>query len=151
MAQIQVEKSIHIDAPVGHIFRYVDTPENFRNFCPNIVEIKDVEQVSRERKRFVWTMKLMDVRFLGICRYMEYKFGQRIVCEISEGIIGRLIWLFESTADGTLTTFKVEYKVPRPLLKKHNAEQVTRQNERDAQKILDRLKAIIETNKEAAA
>ena len=151
MSQIQVEKSIHIDAPVGHIFRYIDTPENFRNFCPNVIEIKDVEQLSRVSKRFVWTIKLMDVRFLGVCLYLEYKFGHHIVCEIRGGITGTMTWLFKSAADGTWTTLKAEYKVPRPLLRKRDKEEITRQNESDAQKILDKLKTIIEANEEAVA
>ncbi len=151
MAQIQVEKSIHINAPVGHIFHYIDIPENFHNFCPNVIEIKDVEQLSRDSKRFAWTIKLMDTRVLGLCRYLEYKFGHYIVSEIRGGITGRMAWLFESTADGTQTTLQVEYKAPRPLLKRCNEAQITRQNANDIQKVLDKLKAIIEAQEEEAA
>ena len=136
----KVRKSIVIDAPPEKIFSYVDRPANMPEFWTSFVEAKDIERLANGGTRFGWVYKMAGVRFEGTTITTEHVANQRLVTENKGGVSSIITWTFQPEYGGTKVTFEADYTVNLPLLRKLAESFIAKQNEREAEALLAKLK-----------
>jgi uncharacterized membrane protein len=141
----KVTKIITINAPVEKVFDYMSDPNHMLEFWPSLIEVKDVRPSSVGGKNFAWVYKMAGIRFHGASEAIEYVANQRMVVKSTKGINTRFVWTYELQNGGTKLTFEVEYTIPVPLLGKLAENFIVKMNEREAETMLENLKARMET------
>jgi uncharacterized membrane protein len=140
------EKSRAIHAPTETVFRYLANPLNLPLFWPNIVEVRNVKRLTNGRQKFDWTYKMSSVRLEGCSETTDTPSHQRFITTLKGGFHGTIDWTLEAENDLTNIKIVFNYDIPAPLLKKHPADFIMRQNEADLETVLDNLKKNIETH-----
>ena len=138
------KKSLKINAPVEKVFEYL-TPENLPGIWPSLVEVKNIKELPNGGHSWDWVYKMAGMRFTGFSENTEVVPNGRTVSQTSGGIESTITWWFQPEGDGTIVTFEGNYTVPVPLLGKLAEAVIVRQNEKEAELILDNLKARMET------
>jgi uncharacterized membrane protein len=139
-----VQKTIHINAPVEKVYGYVDIPTNAPEYWPSLVDVRDVEPLPNGGQKYKWTYKMAGMRLEGSTEDTERIPNQRTVGHSKGGIESVITWGFQPEDGGTRVTFNVDYKVPIPVLGKLAEAMIVRQNEREAETLLENLKARME-------
>jgi carbon monoxide dehydrogenase subunit G len=139
----KVEKSISIQAPVEEVFAYLRDPMSNVEWLPGMVE---VNQVSGEGvgAKFRWVYRMAGMNFEGESITLEFVENARFVTESHGGIASTWTWAFAPENGGTKIDLTVEYTVPIPVLGKLAEALVVRQNEKDLDKALAKIKARME-------
>ena len=140
----KIERTITINAPVHTVFETIREPLNLPKLCTNLMAVADVQQIPSGGKNFKWEYKIMNVRFWGTSSVTEYDIHRRIVNSIQGGITGKLTWLFSAENGQTHVSLSIEYGLPSPLVQKHGANDVIRENEDAVTALLENLKAMLE-------
>jgi len=140
----KLEKTVTINAPVEKVFGYIDGATNLPEIWPSLMEVKDVQRLPNggHSDRFVY--KMAGIRLEGTSEDIEYITNQRIVTKTKGGAESTQTWLFEPEAGGTKVTFKVEYRVPIPVLGKLAEAVIVKMNEHEGDLLLANLKARME-------
>jgi uncharacterized protein YndB with AHSA1/START domain len=141
----KVTKTVTINAPVEKVFDYMSDPNHMLEFWPSLIEVKDVRPSSVGGKDFAWVYKMAGIHFHGASEAIEYVANQRMVIKSTKGINTRFVWTYELQNGGTKLTLEVEYTIPVPLLGKLAENFIVKMNEREAETMLENLKARMET------
>jgi hypothetical protein len=88
--------------------------------------------------------KMAGMRFEGKSEMVEHVVNQHTVSKTEGGIASTITWKYQSENGGTKVTFEAEYTVPVPLLGKLAEAFIVKQNEKEAELILENLKARME-------
>lgn len=140
----KLSKSIHVKAPAENVYNFLFEPENLVKIWPSLIEIKNLQKLPNGGNKYTWVYKMAGMRFEGKGEDTEVSPYERITSKNEGGIDNIFSWLFEAKNEGTLVTLETEYKVPIPLLGKLAENIIVKQNEREAEVILENLKAIME-------
>jgi len=111
---------------------------------PNMVEVKDWQQLPNGGARFVCVYKMASVRFEVASEDAEFVVNRRIVSKTKGGVESTIAWDFQPEDGGTRVTIEAEYSVPIPLLGKLAETIVVKRNEREIGLMLGYLKAKME-------
>jgi uncharacterized membrane protein len=139
-----IKRSISLKVPAEEVFRYLGNPSHLTEFCPNMMDIGDVRQHPQENTRFTWVYKMMGIRILGEAEFSEVKHDQQLNVRFWGGIQGNIVWRLQPADEGILLEVELDYTAPTPLLKKHSADAMLRQNEHAVEDMLTRLQALME-------
>ncbi len=139
-----VERSVRIHSSATSAFRYLSDPLHLKDYCVNVVEISDVERHPSEHTKFAWVYKMVGVRLEGKAEVVPEKHDQELHFPFQGGIHGSLTWRLYPNHEGILLEIKLEYTIPEPLLKKHTAEAIERENELHLEAMLTVVKALLE-------
>ena len=149
MAKLQ--KSITIHAPVEKVFAFMDNPCNLPEIWPSMVEIKDVKPNPNGGSDFGWVYKMAGMKFDGASETTEHVTNQHTVTKSTKGIESKFSWLYEAVDKDTKLTVDIEYTVPVPLLGKLAEAIIVKQNEHEAEILLENLKNMMEIETPIAA
>ncbi len=142
----KLEKSITINAPSTQVFDYMDDPKNLPEIWPSLIDTRDVQRSPEGvATSWEWTYKMAGMRFEGKTEVVEHVANQQNVSKTQGGIASTITWKYRPSNGGTKVTFEAEYTVPVPLLGKLAEAFVVKQNEKEAELILENLKARMET------
>ncbi len=136
----KVQKQILIHAPVDKVFAFMNDPRNLPQIWPSMVEVKHALLNSIGGYDFEWVYKMGGMQFHGESKTTEYVPNQRTVTESAKGIDSRFVWDYKAEGHNTRLTVEVEYKVPIPLIGKLAETIIVRQNEHEAETMLNNLK-----------
>ena len=137
----KIETSITINAPVEKVFSYLqDNPMNLLEIWPNMVEIKDIQQLPKGGTRFRWAYKMAGIRFKGTSEDIEYIANQRVVSKVKGGTDATYIWTFQPKDGATEMTVEVDWTIPLPVLGKLAEALIVKQQEREFAVVLANLK-----------
>jgi carbon monoxide dehydrogenase subunit G len=139
-----LSKSILVKAPIENVYNFIFEPENLVEIWPSLIEIKNLQQLPNGGNKYTWVYKMAGMRFEGKGEDIEVSPYKRLTSKNEGGIDSTLTWLFEAENEGTQVTLQTEYKVPIPLLGKLAENIIVKQNEHEAQVILENLKAHLE-------
>jgi len=137
----KIKRTININAPVAKVFDYVDDANNFPEFWPSMVEVKDV----KKGESFRWVYKMAGMKFEGASKVIESIANERHGTKSSSGIPNTFMWTYQPDQGGTKLTLEIEYTVPVPLLGKLAEAFIVKMNEREADTMLANLKTRMET------
>ena len=93
---------------------------------------------------FGWVYKMAGIRFDGASETTEEIPNQRTVTKSTKGIESHFVWTYKPENSGTKVTVDIEYKVPVPLLGKLAESFIIKQNEQEADTLLNNLKSRME-------
>ncbi len=147
----KVHKTITIKAPVEKVFAFMNDPHNLPVIWPSMVEVKNVSPMPTGGYKFEWVYKMAGMRIDGASETTEYIPNQRIATRSTKGIESHFSWVFEPVAKGTLLSVDIEYSVPVPVLGKLAESIIVKQNEREADVLLENLKKRMEIEAPIAA
>ncbi len=148
---VKLNKAITIHAPVEKVFTFLNDPCNLPEIWPSMVEVKDVTPSPAGGFNFGWVYKMGGMRFDGASETIESVKNQRTVTRSTKGIESKFTWMFETVDNDTKLTVDIEYNVPIPLLGKLAEAIIVKQNEHEAQALLENLKARMEIETPVAA
>lgn len=140
----KVQKKITIHAPINKVFAFMTEPRNLPEVWPSMMEIKNVKAARNGGYDFEWVYKMGGMHFNGASETTEFVVNKLQVTKSTKGIESKFTWNYETTKDGTLLNLEVEYKIPLPLIGKIAEAILIKQNEHEAQMVLDNLKVRME-------
>ncbi len=142
----KVMKSITINAPPAQVFEYVVDPKNLPEIWPSLIDTRDVQRSAEGvAQSWGWTYKMAGMRFEGKSELVDHVANESSVSKTEGGIASTITWRYLPEAGGTKVIFEADYTVPVPLLGKLAESFIVRQNEKEAELILENLKARMET------
>jgi uncharacterized membrane protein len=142
----KVTRSITINTPPEQVFEYMSDPKNIPEIWPSLIETKDVQHSPEGVAiNWGWTYKMAGMRFEGKSEVVEQVANQLTVEKSEGGISSTITWRYQSENGGTKVTFEAEYTVPVPLLGKLAEAFIVKQNEKEAELILENLKSRMES------
>lgn len=136
----KVQKKVTIHAPLEKVFAFMADPHNLPEIWPSMVEVKNVKPAPKGGYNFDWVYKMGGMRFDGASDTTEFVVNKHNVTQSTKGIESKFVWDYETVKEGTQLTVEVEYKVPIPLIGKIAEAFLTKQNDREADLLLENLK-----------
>jgi uncharacterized membrane protein len=149
MAKLQ--KTTTIKAPVEKVFAFMDDPNHMPEIWPSMVEVKDVKPNPKGGNDFSWVYKMAGMKVDGASEVAEHVTNRRTIIQSTKGIESKFTWTYETVEGGTKLNMEVEYTVPVPLLGKLAEAIIVKQNEHEADTLLDNLKNRMEIETPVAA
>lgn len=141
---IGASKTVTINAPVEKVFAFMENPANLPEIWPSMIDVTNIKEFPDNKYTYDWTYKMAGMKFHGAAETLEYMPNKRIVVKTTKGIESEFKWDYRPEGDGTKLTVEVEYNVPIPLVGKLAESLIVRQNEREAEILLDNLKMRME-------
>jgi hypothetical protein len=124
-----IERSIHVSAPLGDVFAYMDEPAHQAAISPRLTRSEEIERLPNGGVRARWTYRLLGlVPLTGTVRATAYEPPSegpgdeaRIDFVMEGGLDGAIWWRFRrerapSGAEGTRVTYGTRYAVNVPAL-----------------------------------
>lgn len=142
----RITRSIHIRAPVADIFSYMSDPASQLEWLPGIREVRDIRGKGASQ-RYGWTYKMAGVAFKGQAYITEYIPDRQRAYITTGGISSSWLWTYAAEPEGTSVAVSIEYAVPVPALGTAWEQIWIRQNEKEADLAINKLKEIMETEK----
>jgi uncharacterized protein YndB with AHSA1/START domain len=136
----KIHKQVTIHASIDKVFTYMTNPRNLPEIWPSMVEVKNVKSRAEGGYNFDWVYKMGGMRFDGASDTIEFLHNKRQVTKSTKGIESKFTWDYETVMDGTQLTLEIEYKVPIPLIGKFAEAFLTKQNDHEADLLLENLK-----------
>jgi uncharacterized protein YndB with AHSA1/START domain len=112
----KINKEITINAPVDVVFSYVVNPNNWPEFWPSLVKVRDVNLLPDGRYYGKFQFKMAGRIFNGSGEYSKFIPNSLIVIQTKGAIKSELTWRFRSKGNKTEVLLAIEYKIPVPLL-----------------------------------
>jgi ligand-binding SRPBCC domain-containing protein len=140
----RVEKSILIQTPVDTIFDFVSEPTCLLKIWPGMIELRDVQRLRNGNLRFQCVHKMVGAYIESTWEAVESTVNRQITIHTSGGFRSVVTWAFQPQNGRTEVTFRMEYAIPAPLLRKHSKTSIIQWSEDEANIILTSLKAEME-------
>jgi uncharacterized membrane protein len=137
---VKVHKTIKIHAPVDRVFAFLTDPHNLPEIWPSMVEVKNVIRAAGGGYNFGWLYKMAGMKFEGASEATEFVLNQRHSTKSTKGIESKFTWVYQREDNDTRLTVDIEYKVPVPLIGKIAEAIILKQNEHEADALLENLK-----------
>jgi uncharacterized membrane protein len=137
---VKVQKKITIHAPINKIFAYMADPHNLPEIWPSMVEVKNVEPNPKGGYNFGWVYKMGGMHFDGASDTIEFINNKHLVTKSTKGIESKFTWDYETVKDKTQLTLEIEYTVPMLLIGKFAEAFLAKQNDHEADLLLENLK-----------
>lgn len=139
-----IRKSIRINAPVDRVYEFMSNPENLVEVWPNMIEVSNVQTKPDGGRSYDWVYKMAGMKFHGHADTIAVEKNKRSVVKNDRGIPSTFEWTFAGEDGGMLLSVAVEYAIPVPLGQKLAERLVSKMNERDAETLLENVKARVE-------
>ena len=140
----KVYKTITINAPLEKVFNYITDQSKLPEIWPSLIENKVIERLPNGGAKTQYVYKMAGMKFEGISIDTEFVPNQKTVSKTEGGVGSEITWECQPEGEGTKVTFSGEYTVPVPLLGKMAEAFIVKQNENEAEIILENLKARME-------
>lgn len=137
----KLTKAVTVEKPVHEVFEYVDEPTHLPEIWPSLFEVKAVE--TEPVRRFEWLYNLAGRRFAGKTETVEHVIDEKIVEKAEGDIESTFVWTFHGENGLTKIDFEADYELPADLDAKFERF-VIKRNEREADLLLENLKARLE-------
>ena len=143
----KMTKAIVITAPAEKIFGTLDDPKAIPLYVPAVVTISDVRQTEKRiGDTFRATYGLMGMHFDLRLTNTEHEPGKRIARRFDGPMKGAMAYTLEPHANSTKVKFDVDYEMSGGVLGKAvDKLLVERMNEKNAERMLENLKMMMES------
>ncbi len=136
-----------INASAEKVFKVLDDPNQMPTIVPAVTRVSDVT-MSKDRvgDTFRVTYGLLGMHFDLKFTDITNEPPRKIVRQFEGGMSGRMNYTVEPEGDMTKVTFDVEYQMSGGVLgKAMNYLLIERMNEKNAERMLENLKLLMET------
>ena len=147
-----IQKTIVVNAPIEQVFQALDDPDKMPLYVPNVTKISDVQRSdARLGDRFQATYAMMGMHFEEKFTYTEYERPRKIAAQFADGMTGTMSCTLEPLGDSTRLSLEISYQMRGGVLGKAvDALLVERMNEKNAERMLENIKMIVESQGPAA-
>ena len=141
----EIHKSVTIDAPAEKVYEFVDNPENFSKYVPNVERVVDIKRSEgRLGDSFRAIYKVMGVTFDEKFTVTEHQPPHKAASRFEGGMKGTFDWSFEPQGQQTKTTVDVRYELAGGALGKAiDALVLERTNEKTIGDMLQNMRRIL--------
>ena len=147
----KIVKTTTIQAPVTDVWTYLNDPMNLLEIWPSMHQIENVKVDAEGRQAYDWTYRMAGIPFHGHSETIDLQPERLFVMRSESGIPNTFRWSFEDVGGKTKLTVEVDYDIPGKLVQRLAEPFVRRVNEKDAETLLENLKARLETGGEIRA
>lgn len=143
----KITKTVVIKAPVDKVFKVFDDPNAIPLYVPAATNVGNVRQSeNRIGDTFRITYGLMGMHFDLDFTNIGYEPQKKIVRRFEGGMKGTMTYTLQAEADETRATFDADYEMSGGILGKAiDKLLVERMNEKNAERMLENLKMMMET------
>jgi uncharacterized membrane protein len=138
------EKTVTIKAPVAEVFKYLDDPVHLPEIWPSMFEVKDVERLPNDGRKFTWFYNLAGHKVEGKAETVERVAHKKIVDKTIGAVDSIFTWEFMGENGTTTVKLHADYKLPIPEIEPKLEPFLQRRNEFEADVLLENLKARLE-------
>jgi carbon monoxide dehydrogenase subunit G len=141
----EIHKSVTIDAPADKVYEFVDNPENFSKYVPNVERVVDIKRSEgRVGDSFRVIYKVMGVTFDEKFTVTEHQPPRKAGSRFEGGMRGTFDWSFETQGQQTKTSVDVRYELAGGALGKAiDALVLERTNEKTIGDMLQNMSRIL--------
>jgi uncharacterized membrane protein len=142
-----ISQSIEIKAPVGRVFDYVTSPENWTSYVTSLVDVTDLsEDAPKKGSTFSWVYKMMGLKFAGKGTVSNYEKDKSFGLILEGKHTIREAYDFVDKGDGASELkINIEYEMPGAVLSAiAKSSIVEKLNNIEAQQVLDKIKTLCE-------
>jgi carbon monoxide dehydrogenase subunit G len=141
----EIHKSLTIDAPAEKVYAFVDNPENFSQYTPNVERVVDIKRTdARVGDSFHAVYKAMGVTFDEKFTVTEHQPPRKLGSSFEGGMKGTFDWTFEPQGQQTKTSVDIRYELAGgPLGKAVDALVLERTNEKTIEGMLQNMRRIL--------
>jgi len=145
MAMSEIHKNATIDAPADKVYEFVDNPENFPQYVPNVERVEDIKRSEgRIGDSFRVVYKVMGVTFDEKFTVTEHQPPHKAGSRFEGGMKGTFDWTFEPQGQQTKTTVVVRYELAGGALGKAvDALVLERTNEKTIEGMLQNMGRVL--------
>jgi uncharacterized membrane protein len=111
-----IDKEVTVNAPLGQVFSYVSDPNNWPEFWPSLVKVRDVVALPNGGYSGKYQFKMGGRIFNGSAEYTKFIPDLWMVVRTAGSIKSEITWTFRSRENKTKVWLVIEYKIPIPLL-----------------------------------
>lgn len=143
-----ISQSIEIKAPVGKVFDYVTSPENWTRYVTSLVDVTDLSEDSPKKgSTFSWVYKMMGIKFAGTGTVSNYEKDKSFGLLLEGKHTIKEAYEFADKGSGASELkINIEYEVPGGVLRViANSSIVEKLNNIEAQQVLDKIKTFCES------
>jgi carbon monoxide dehydrogenase subunit G len=141
----EIHKSLIIDAPSEKVYEFVDNPDNFSKYVPNVERVVDIKRSEgRIGDSFRVIYKVMGVTFDEKFTVTEHQPPRKAGSRFEGGMTGTFDWSFEPEGQQTKTSVDVRYELAGGALGKAiDALVLERTNEKTIGDMLQNMRRIL--------
>ena len=136
---IRASDTLHVDADVESVFKFLDDPSNHAAVTPRLTDVRDVERLPNGGKRLAYTYRMAGLGIDGELVQTEHEPNERMIFELRGRLEGTIDLSFEPTEDGTILTYTAEYDLPENVVTTVGGPVIRRFNERQLRATLDNI------------
>lgn len=143
----EVRKSISIGVPVGKVFKFVTSPENWTRYVTSLTAVKDLSEDSPSKgSTFNWEYRMMGIKFSGKGEVIENVKNKRFGLTLKgRANIKESYEFIPDDKGGTTLNAHIDYDMPGPIAKVFaNSKLVEKLNNLESKNILEKIKAMAE-------
>lgn len=137
----RIDKEIIVNAPVERVFSYISEPGNWLEFWSALVDISDIQPLSKGGYKAKYEYKMAGMRFKGTGEHTEFVPNHWIVVQTKGGIQSTITITVRATEGKTRVTLTLEYDIPVPLLGKLAEFVILKMNDHEADLVMLNLQA----------
>jgi carbon monoxide dehydrogenase subunit G len=148
----EIHKSVTIDATADKVYEFVDNPENFSKYVPNVERVVDIKRSEgRVGDSFRVIYKVMGVTFDEKFTVTEHQPPRKAGSRFEGGMKGTFDWSFETQGQQTKTSVDVRYELAGGALGKAiDALVLERTNEKTIGDMLQNMSRILAKERAAS-
>jgi ligand-binding SRPBCC domain-containing protein len=141
-----ISKKIKINAPVGKVFNFVTSSDNWTKYVTSLVDVKDVSSHKVEPgTTFKWTYRMFGMNFNGKGQVLENKKNRNFALKMEGNFPIVEKYTFTPVDKGTELSFQMEYQIPGKLMGSiANKVVIEKLNKREAVNVLSKVKTLCE-------
>jgi ligand-binding SRPBCC domain-containing protein len=141
-----ITKKIVINSPVGRVFTFITSPENWTKYVTSLTDVRDVSSQSvAAGTTFRWTYRMLGMNFNGTGEVTENVKNKRFALQMKGGFPIKEKYVFSPADKGTELSFEIEYEVPGKLMGSiANRVVIEKLNKKEAATVLSKVKTLCE-------
>lgn len=142
----KIEKKISINSPVGKVFNFVTSPDNWTKYVTSLTDIRDVSSQSVEQgTTFKWEYRMFGMNFKGNGHVTENIRNKKFGMKMEGGFPIVETYTFTPVDNGTELSFEIDYEIPGKLLGSiANKVVIEKLNKKEASNVLIKIKTLCE-------
>lgn len=145
-AMATISRKIFINSPVGRVFAFVTSPENWTKYVTSLTDVRDVSSPDVEQgATFKWEYRMFGMNFKGKGQVIENTKNRKFSIKMEGGFPIVEKYTFSPVDRGTELLFEMEYEIPGKLLGSiANKVVIEKLNKKEAANVLAKVKTLCE-------
>ena len=141
-----IKEKIIINAPVGKVFGFMTSPDNWTEYVTSLTSVADFSSASLEPgTTFAWEYRMLGVKLSGTGTVTDNSKNTAFGMKMTGAIPMSEYYTFAPSGEDTILSVEIKYELPGKVLEKiANSRIVEKLNQREAINVLEKIKLLCE-------